>query len=127
MWLIYWILNKLFGYKKPNRVINFKAELIDMSNVRLSWVLPDVGPRQKPILHTEISVRVSPDLPWTVQDVVVPGVAQELVFFDVFPGVQYYQAVVVDTDNTRGAALETNISIPFDAPGVVSTLTATLE
>lgn len=98
-----------------------------MSNVRLSWALPPVTPRQKPIRHTEISVRVDPALPWTVQDVVVPTVTQELVFFDVAPGTHYYRAVVIDTDGVRGAEAETNVAVPFDPPGVVTSLTAVIE
>ena len=98
-----------------------------MSNVRVTWVLPAVSNRQKPILHTEISVRVDPSFPWTVQDVVTPDVAQELVFFDVAPGDHYYRAVVVDVDNVRGGEVETSIAVPFEAPGVVTTFTATLE
>lgn len=98
-----------------------------MSNVRLTWTLPAVSARQRPIQHTEISVRVDPTLPWTVQDVVVPGVAQELVFFDVPPGDQYYQAVVVDVDGLRGAPVETSVAVPFDPPGTVTELTATIE
>jgi hypothetical protein len=98
-----------------------------MSNVRVSWALPPVSPRQKPILHTEISVRVDPSLPWTVQDTVTPDVPQELVFFDVAPGDQYYRAVVVDTDFVRGAEVETSIAVPFDPPGVVTNFSAVLE
>lgn len=98
-----------------------------MSNVRVTWALPNVSARQKPIQHTEISVRVDPALPWTVQDVVLPDVPQELIFFDVFPGTQYYQAVVIDTDNVRGNPVETNVAVPFDPPGTVTSLTAVLE
>lgn len=98
-----------------------------MSNVRVSWVLPTVTPRQKPIQHTEISVRVDPTLPWTVQDVVVPADPQELLFVDVAPGTYYYQAVVVDTDGVRGPARETSADVPFDPPGAVSALAAVVE
>jgi hypothetical protein len=98
-----------------------------MSNVRVTWALPAVSARQKPILHTEISVRVDPSLPWTVQDTVTPDVTQELVFFDVFPGDQYYRAVVIDIDGVRGAEVETSIAVPFDPPGVVTDLNAVLE
>lgn len=98
-----------------------------MSNVRVTWVLPTVTPRQKPIQFTEISVRADPALPWTVQDVVAPDVTQELLFVDVPSGDQFYQAVVVDVDNVRGNPVETSIAIPFDPPGVVTDLTATLE
>ena len=98
-----------------------------MSNVRVTWVLPVVTPRQKPILHTEIAVRVDPSLPWTVQDTVVPGGAQELLFVDVPPGDQFYRATVIDTDLVRGAPVETTVAVPFDPPGTVTELTATVE
>ena len=98
-----------------------------MSNVRLTWDLPAVTPRQRPIQFTEISVRVDPSLPWTVQDTVAPDVTQELVLFDVAPGDHFYRAVIVDADGVRGAEVETNIAVPFDPPGVVSTFTAVLE
>lgn len=98
-----------------------------MSNVRLTWVTPTPTPRQKPILHTEISVRNDPTLPWTVQDTVVPTASQELLFVDVAPGDKYYRGVVVDVDNVRGAEVEATISVPFDAPGTITLFTATLE
>ena len=130
MWLINlisWILNWLFGYKQPSKVIDLKAELDSMGNVRLTWALPEVTSRQKPILHTEISVKLAPELSWTVQDIVVPTATQEILFANVFPGTKYYQAVIIDEDSTRGVPVETNIAVPFDAPGVVTTLTAVLE
>ena len=98
-----------------------------MSNVRVTWGLPAVSARQKPIQHTEISVRVDPTLPWVVQDIVVPTAAQELLFFDVAPGTHHYRAVVVDIDGVRGAEAETSVVVPFDPPGVVTSLTATVE
>ncbi len=97
-----------------------------MSNVKLSWVLPTVSSRQKPISHVEISVRTDTTLPWTVQDTVTPDVVQELELFDVAPGMYYYQAVVVDTDLVRGNPVETTIDVPFDPPGTVTSFTATL-
>jgi hypothetical protein len=123
----YSVLNAIVGYKKPGKVKQFRVELIDMSNVRLTWVLPPVTPRQKPILHTEISVRNDAVLPWTVQDVVDPASIQELLFVDVAPGDKFYRAVVVDTDNVRGAEVETSTSLPFDAPGVVTAFAAAIE
>jgi len=98
-----------------------------MSNVRVSWTVPVVSARQKAIQHTEISVRVSTSLPWTVQDVVVPSVTQELLFIDVAPGDQFYQAIVVDIDGVRGLPVETTVAVPFDAPGVVTSLAAVIE
>ena len=87
---------------KPKKVRKFKAELISMSNVRLTWELPNVTPKQAPIKHTEISVRVADSLPWTVQDEVVSSGEQAIVFFDVGPGEIFYRAVVVDELNVRG-------------------------
>ena len=127
IYIIYIILNFLFGYKKPGKVNQLKLEIVDMSNILVTWTLPEVTARQRPIQHTEISVRVDPSLPWTVQDVVVPGSVQELSFFDVAPGDHYYQAVIVDVDGLRGAPVETSVNVPFDPPGTVTTLTATLQ
>ena len=98
-----------------------------MSNVRLTWVLPTVSARQKPIQVTEISVRVDPLFPWTVQDIVDPSVTQELLFVDVPPGDQFYQAVVIDVDGARGNPVDTSVAVPFDPPGVVTTLVAVVE
>lgn len=98
-----------------------------MSNVRLTWELPTVNPRQRPIQFTEISVRIDPAFPWTVQDNVAPDVAQEIVLFDVAPGDWYYQAVVIDIDGVRGAPVETRIAVPFDPPNTVTNFIATLE
>lgn len=98
-----------------------------MSNVRLTWALPAVSARQKPIQYTEISVRVDPGLPWTVQDIVDYNAIQELLFIDVPPGEQFYQAVVFDIDGRAGNPVETSVAVPFDPPGEVSTLTAVVE
>jgi hypothetical protein len=123
----YYIVNFIFGYKKPKRVKQFYAEFISMSNVRVSWALPPVSPRQRPIQHTEISVRVSDTLPWTIQDTITPDVSQELVFVDVAPGTQYFRAVVVDVDGTRGPEDTTMTDVVFDPPGAVTALTAVVE
>lgn len=98
-----------------------------MSNVRLTWVLPEVTPRQRPIQHTKIDVRVLGADTWTEQALIPPDVTQELLFSDVSPGDYEYQATVVDVDNVSGPPVEASISVPFDPPGVVSTFIATLE
>lgn len=129
MFIISW-LRQLFykePHKKPGKVRQFNAELIDMSNVRVSWVLPNVTPNQKPIQHTEISVRVANILPWTVQDIVSPDVAQELLFVDTAAGTLFFRAIVVDIDEVRGAGKETSSETPFDVPGTVTTLIAVVE
>jgi hypothetical protein len=112
---------------KPKKVKKFKAELISMSNVRLTWELPNVTPKQAPIKHTEISVRVADTLPWTVQDVVVPSGEQAIVFFDVGPGEIFYRAVIVDELDVRGGEVQTSIDVPFEEPGIVSNFIATLQ
>lgn len=98
-----------------------------MSNVKLTWTLPNVSSRQKPIKHTMISVRVDPSLPWTDQTPVAPDGAQEINFIDVAPGTYYYRGIVEDVDGKAGDPVETSVTVPFDPPGVISSFTATLS
>lgn len=98
-----------------------------MSNVRLTWTLPNVSTRQRPIQHTRIEFRAAGIAEWTVQDIVASDVPQELVFVDVPPGDFEYQGIVVDTAGEEGAPVQTAISVPFDPPGQISNFTAVLE
>jgi hypothetical protein len=124
---VYWLVNKIFGYKPPKKVKHFKAEIINMSNIRLSWGLPNVSNRQRPIMHTEISVRVDAALPWTLQDTVDVSSTQELVQFDAVPGTQFFKAVVFDIDGRAGPEALTNATVDFDAPGMVIGFTSVVE
>ena len=98
-----------------------------MSNVRLTWTLPEVTPRQNPIAHVRIEFRVAETLPWTVQDTVDSGATQELLFIDVQPGTFFYRAIVVDTEGLEGPPVETLVTLSFDPPGSVQNFTATVE
>lgn len=98
-----------------------------MSNIRLSWSLPVVTPRQYPIQHVRVEFRVSDTLPWTVQDTVPPDVTQELLFQDVAAGTHFYQVIVVDENGGEGAPATVSADVGFDAPGTVLNLTATIE
>jgi len=98
-----------------------------VSDVRLTWDLPTVTPRQYPIAHVRIEFRVDESLPWTIQDTVDAAAAQELLFVDVQPGTFFYQAIVVDEQGQEGAPVETSINIAFDVPGGVENFLATEE
>lgn len=98
-----------------------------MSNVRLTWTLPPVTPRQYSIDYTRIEFRVSDTLPWTEQDVVPASNPQELLFVDVQPGSFFYRATVVDTEGNEGPPVETSIVLAFDPPGSVTDFIATEE
>jgi hypothetical protein len=98
-----------------------------MSNVLLTWVLPPVSLRQRAILHTKIEFRAVGVVEWTLQDTVSPDVAQELRFVDVPPGDWEYRGTVVDVDGVWGAPATASVAVPFDAPGVITSFTATLE
>lgn len=91
------------------------------NEVTLTWQLPAVTSRQRPIKQVEISYRVkaSPALPWTIQDVVAPSSEQKLVFSDVAPGSYEYRAVIVDTGDARGADVFASAEVGFDPPGIV--------
>ena len=97
-----------------------------MANVSLSWALPTVSPRQRPILHTRIDFRAVGVAQWTTQDVVAPDVAQALEFVDVAPGDYEYRGTVVDVDLVEGSPVTTTVSVPFDPPGQITSFTATL-
>jgi hypothetical protein len=94
------------------------------NKVTLSWTLPVVSNRQRPIQFAKVEYRVSPNLPWTEQDRVAPTSAQTLEFADVAPGTYYYQVTVVDIDNVSGPAVPAQAQLGFDPPGPVTGLTA---
>ena len=98
-----------------------------MTNMRLTWDLPNVSIRQAPIQHTVIDFRVDPTLPWAMQDTVAAAAVQELLFVDIQPGSYFYRATVVDADGVSGAPVETQATVAFDPPGIVTNLTATEE
>lgn len=98
-----------------------------MANVRLTWKLPSVSLRQRAIQHAKVEIRVDASLPWTLQDQVPPDATQALLFQDVAPGTHYYRVTVVDADGQEGPPAETSADVPYDPPGTVTDLTATVE
>ncbi len=98
-----------------------------MSNVRLTWTLPDVSLRQSPIDYVRVEFRVDETFPWTEQDVVPAADPQELLFVDVAPGTFFYQVTIVDVNGLEGAPAFVQVDVAFDAPGVVLDLTAVEE
>jgi hypothetical protein len=127
------LINSIIGFfrklfrKKPSKIKRFNVELIDMSNVRLTWSLPTVSARQAEIQHVEISLRVNESFPWTLQDIIATASVQELLLVDVAPGTYFYQGVVVDIEGNRGNPVETFVNIGVESPGEISNFTATLE
>jgi hypothetical protein len=94
------------------------------NKVTLSWTLPPVSSRQRPIQYCKIEYRFAASLPWTEQDRVAPDVAQQIEFSDAAPGTTYYQVTVVDIDGVSGAATPTQATVGFDPPGSVTNLVA---
>ena len=98
-----------------------------MANRRLTWVLPNVSTRQHPIQGVEISWRVDPGFPWTVQTEVPEAATQELLFVDVPVGEMFYRAVVIDVVGARGNDAIISATGAFDIPGTVTSFIATEE
>lgn len=96
-----------------------------MTDVRLTWELPNVGSRQRPIQSTKISFRVDASLPWTVQEMVLAP-ETELLFQDVPSGTIFYQAIAVDDLGQESTPVETSVDIAFDPPGAVANFQATV-
>jgi hypothetical protein len=120
------LLRKVFGTKKPGRVKRFTAEVDEMANVRLTWQLPNVSPRQRPLAYTQIETRVSDTLPWTsVAEVEAP--AEELLIEDSAPGDWFFRAYAVDDRGNTGAEVFAQVGVDFDAPGAVTGFTAVVE
>ena len=96
-----------------------------MNNVLLTWSLPNVGGRQRPLSGVRIAARVSDELPWTnIAFVAVPGT--ELLLEDVAPGTWFYRAVVEDDSGAMSTAAFAQADVDFDAPGAVAAFAATL-
>lgn len=93
----------------------------------VSWTLPPVSTRQRPLKHVRIEFRVqaTPALPWTVQDNVSAQLPeQKLVFVDIAPGMYEFRATVFDIDDTMSKnppVVEGRV--PSDPPGDVTNLT----
>lgn len=125
-WLIEWFLR--WWRKPPGQAINLEY---DMANRRLTWGWPEVGPRQAPLAHALIDLRVDPSLPWDNQDVVEyqdGALTGELLLIDVNPGTFYYRCTIVDdrgTPDALPAVIE--VSGAYDAPGSAVNFTATDE
>lgn len=97
-----------------------------MANVRLSWTLPSVSGRQRPISHVLLESRVSDELPWTVI-AEVPASANELLLEDVAPGEWQYRGSAVDDQGRQGPESVTTAAIEFDAPGALGAFVAAVE
>ena len=97
-----------------------------MSDVRLSWTLPELTPRQLGIAHVRVDFRADAGLPWTEQDTVAADAVQELLFSDVAPGEYFYRVSVVDTAGEEAAAF-TSADVAFDDPSAVVDLQAIVE
>ena len=98
-----------------------------MADRLLTWVLPNVTPRQRPIERTEIAFRVDASFPWTVQTSILAADPQELRFVDVPVGEMFYRAVVIDDVGARGNDTIISATGAFDVPGAVTNFTATEE
>ncbi len=117
MHALWWLIAWLRGV--PGPVTNVR--IIDMATIRtISWTLPTVSARQRPIKETEVSYRVkaTPALPWTLQDkVAASAAAQRLIINDPAPGTFEYQLVAVDVDGAKGVATVVEKAKAYDPPG----------
>lgn len=90
----------------------------------ITWVLPAVGPRQRPLNRTRVDYRVkvssSTPLPWTLQDEIAASAEQRLVIVDPAPGTFEYQFTVFDVDGKPGAPAMAEKGAAHDPPGSVS-------
>lgn len=121
--LIAWLRRWWSGPKKLKR---FNAEVVDMSNVKLTWTLPTPTPRQRPLAHVRVDARVSDTLPWTEIGIVpVPGA--ELVVQDAAPGEWFYRATVVDDRGAESAPAFASAAVGFDGPTALADFGAVVE
>ena len=94
-----------------------------MATIRtITWTLPTVSARQRPIARTRLEFRVKSlvDLPWTLQDEVAAGGEQKLVINDPAPGAFEYRFIVIDVDGKQGLPVIQEKATDFDPPGSVS-------
>ena len=103
-----------------------------MANVRVQWTNPVPTPTQRPLDHIRFEARVvaTPTLPWTAIPLPSP-LDEQLLIQDVAAGAWEFQVTVVDDnpDPTQAESAPANVmvSVPFDGPGSVTNLTATIE
>jgi len=98
-----------------------------MATIRtITWQLPPVSSRQRPLSRTVVEYRVKSDtapLPWTVQDEVAASGEQKLVINDPAPGTFEYRLTAVDIDGKQGPATIAEKSSDYDVPGAIAAVT----
>lgn len=90
----------------------------------ITWKLPPVTSRQRPLAHTLVEYRVKAEtaLPWTLQDQVAADGEQKLVIQDPAPGTFEYQLTAVDIDGKKGSPVVAEKAADFDPPGQISSV-----
>lgn len=87
----------------------------------ITWALPAVGSRQRPLASTRIEYRVksATPLPWTLQDEIAADGEQKLVINDPAPGTFQYQLTAVDVDGQASAPTIVEKSAAYDPPSSI--------
>jgi hypothetical protein len=97
-----------------------------MTTRTISWALPTVSAKQRPIDHTVVEYRAKPnagELQWTVQDQVAANGEQKLEIADPAPGTFQYRLTAVDVDgkaDPNSPIVEK--ALDFDAPSSVTNI-----
>lgn len=101
-----------------------------MSNVRITWDLPQVGPNQAPLEEARVEGRVVGG-PATFTSLGNPVAAidpQEILLQDVAPGDWVYRVVIVDKQGqTDLNPTAVSATVPFDPPGSATNIQVTIE
>jgi len=117
------LILRWLGLDKPPGSVT-EIRITDMATTRtITWTLPAVGSRQRPLDRTQIDFRVKvtsgTPLPWTTQDDVDAGGEQKLVIADPAPGTFEYQFTVFDVDGVAGPAVVVEKTSAAEPPGSV--------
>ena len=99
-----------------------------MSDIRVTWALPEVTLRNLPVKHVLVEMRVDPSLPWSAAgNPVLPDDVQRLVSADLAPGTYFFRVTPVDDGDVLGEPAEGSAAIGFDPLGRVTDLTLVVE
>lgn len=98
-----------------------------MASIQLTWTLPVVGERQRPLSRVLVQISAEPEESgWTDHKLIAADAKQELTIVDAHPGEHYFRLIVIDADGQRSAPVVVSVSVPYLGPSPVLDAIATV-
>ena len=92
-----------------------------MANIVLTWTLPAVSERQRPIARVLIEISAAPEeAGWTEHRVVPADAEQTVTMVDAAPGTHHYRLTAIDTDGRRSVPVTAQVTVAHQGPSPVT-------